>query len=40
MSHDLMAKKLKKIDFTDQSVYQELNLSTAQLKADLTKNPI
>ena len=35
-----MAKYLKKIDFTDQSVNPEFNLSTAHLKVDLTKNPI
>ncbi len=34
-----MAKKLKKIDLTDHSVNPELNLSTAQLKVDLTKDP-
>ena len=39
-SHDLMGKYLKKIDFTDRSVYPEFNLSTAHLKVDLTKNPI
>ena len=35
-----MAKKLKKIDFTDRSVYPEFNLSTAHLEVDLTKNHI
>ncbi len=40
MSHDFMAKYLKKIDFTHQRVYPEFNLSTAHLKVDLTKNPI
>ncbi len=43
MSHDLIAKYLKKIDFTDFtdfSVYRELSLPTAHLKVNLTKNPI
>ena len=31
------ANILKKIDFTDQSVYPEFYLSTAHLKVDLTK---